>query len=256
MRAALVALCLAGCRLHFDDVVADARQDPDVPTGHDEDGDGVPDELDTCPHLAAPQDDGDGDGVGDACDPEPALGRQQLALFDPLVTGAGWTVISATWTETGDAFRYDANVFGELRRPFAMQHGVVEIGVNILARTGGSQHQVSLSVHDSVMSPYHYVEVYEPNNGAGYAAVSEHEGASVYTPVAVTNIANGLQTGPLVVRFTIAPLQPTLSIFASWPGEPYTAMLDVPGYAGGANIGIGTQGVMLELEYLVVITTR
>ena len=36
---------------------------------HDEDGDGVPDAFDVCPHIAGPQTDFDGDGIGDDCDP-------------------------------------------------------------------------------------------------------------------------------------------------------------------------------------------
>lgn len=41
--------------------------------GHDEDGDGIRDEDDPCPHIAGPDGsiDSDGDGIGDACDPAP-----------------------------------------------------------------------------------------------------------------------------------------------------------------------------------------
>lgn len=52
------------------------------PAGHDEDGDGVPDDGDLCPHIAdEEQGDADGDGIGDACDRAPAGGTQHFFSF-------------------------------------------------------------------------------------------------------------------------------------------------------------------------------
>src|SRR2546430_4558295 len=66
-----------------------------VAVGHDEDGDGIDDACDGCPHLADPdQLDGDGDGVGDACDPQPTVAREQVMDFDPF------TVLRLDWTLT------------------------------------------------------------------------------------------------------------------------------------------------------------
>ncbi|HEU0032286.1 MAG TPA: hypothetical protein VFQ53_16760 [Kofleriaceae bacterium] len=90
MRAAFVTLpLLAGCQLVF------PLDGPGEKTTlqHDEDGDGIPDVDDLCPHVnGAAQADGDKDGIGDECDPFPIDGSDehhffafQDGLFDPTV---------------------------------------------------------------------------------------------------------------------------------------------------------------------------
>src|SRR5262245_19575410 len=89
----------------FGDGKSDSGTDAFVCVGgpqHDEDGDGVIDSCDVCPHIADPgQADADGDRVGDACDPEPAIPRQQIAVFDPF------TSIDPAWTNSGGTIAGD-----------------------------------------------------------------------------------------------------------------------------------------------------
>ncbi len=99
--AAIAALSCGGCNALLgldptelgDDVGApDARRDDGgPPIDHDEDGDGIDDAFDVCPHVADPgQEDvgelvgGVADGVGDACDPRPQQGGDSLVFFDPF----------------------------------------------------------------------------------------------------------------------------------------------------------------------------
>ena len=65
VRSAWVVVLLAAC----------GRFDFDPLGGHDEDGDGIPDREDPCPHVPGDRSDRDGDGVGDACDPNPDVPR-------------------------------------------------------------------------------------------------------------------------------------------------------------------------------------
>ena len=63
--------------------------------GHDEDGDGLPDECDNCPGISnSDQVDSDGDGVGDACDPRPGLPGDSLYSFTPFTGNVGWSEYS------------------------------------------------------------------------------------------------------------------------------------------------------------------
>ena len=96
MRALVVLMLGCGCRLGFDEHAAS----PDAGVtmvAHDEDGDGVDDASDGCPHLAGTQTDRDNDGVGDACDPNPDTPIDRIAMFD------GFAHANAAWTWSGAA---------------------------------------------------------------------------------------------------------------------------------------------------------
>jgi hypothetical protein len=100
--AFVLALSLAACgRLGFGTEVpdaADASVDAAVcvaPAGdNDDDGDGVADTCDTCPHVPGAQLDSDGDGVGDECDPR-ATATESLARFEPFLAPLDWMMNSA-----------------------------------------------------------------------------------------------------------------------------------------------------------------
>src|SRR5512143_4267432 len=89
----MACIVLAGCgRLDFD------TRTQCLTMLHDEDGDGIDDSCDVCPHVPDPaQADADGDGVGDPCDPEPSIPHQSIVLFDPF------TALDPAWTQLGPA---------------------------------------------------------------------------------------------------------------------------------------------------------
>ena len=79
--------------------------------GHDEDGDGIDDACDGCPHIYDPEQiDSDGDGVDDVCDPNPTIPTESIALFDPFTSLRPIWMLSggATPTIVGDSAVIDA----------------------------------------------------------------------------------------------------------------------------------------------------
>lgn len=86
------------------------------PVGHDEDGDGIDDALDNCPHDSngMQRDFGEmnagrtPDGVGDACDPDPDQPGNAILFFDSMHTG----VVAGRWNAStasanGDSVRIE-----------------------------------------------------------------------------------------------------------------------------------------------------
>jgi hypothetical protein len=102
--AFVLALSLAACgRLGFGTEVpdaADANVDATAcvaPAGdNDDDGDGVADTCDTCPHVVGAQLDSDGDGVGDVCDPR-ATATETIEKFVTFLTPLAWDADPDDW---------------------------------------------------------------------------------------------------------------------------------------------------------------
>ncbi|MBA2544380.1 MAG: thrombospondin type 3 repeat-containing protein, partial [Deltaproteobacteria bacterium] len=205
--ASLVALAACG-RLGFDasplvteDAAADATN-----AAHDEDGDGIPDTSDTCPHLPAVQTDGDGDGVGDVCDPNPSTPGDTIALFatmapgdQPFTTGGG--DLSAVFTQKSDALRFDGelgadnNLYGNLQFPMVLGNVRVALGIDVLAVIPGSastQSQIALAALDQ--APNYFAEVNQIENLLDNAAVSFFDGAN-YTVADARDLATGIHPG-------------------------------------------------------------
>ena len=144
-RLALVVPFVWGCSFDLGGVQATSSGGPDAPQvrpidalpgtpdAMDSDGDGIPDQMDNCPHASNPdqrdhdgdgigdicdncphipnpvQEDNDEDSVGDACDPRPQTSGDRIALFDGFYDdGAGvptdWTAEigdTSTWSRSG-----------------------------------------------------------------------------------------------------------------------------------------------------------
>src|SRR5262245_47268082 len=158
--AGCAAVLAVGCgRIAFDELV-----DPSV---HDEDGDGVPDVVDVCPHVADPaQLDMDGDRVGDACDLEPTIPRQTILWFFAMNELDPQLELGGTWTQVGDDVVSAPNGGG--LRAALPQGGDLEIALAFELRSvmGTAEHQVAVSPSLTDV-PRWYTELYEdPTNPA------------------------------------------------------------------------------------------
>jgi hypothetical protein len=231
------------------------------PAGHDEDGDGIDDACDVCPHLPDPaQIDTDGDGVGDACDPEPTIPRQQFLLFatmqpddQPLMTKVG----SGTWTQQADAMRYDGTDYGGLVYSVPLQNAVVAVGFDILARTGtaGQQHSVTVYAHydpPPANVPFSLVTLkdFEPNPPM-WAEVSYNNGTT-FISEATQPLATNVHTGPGELQATYF-VGASVTLDGGWAGEPYHVPYATALYSGAGGIQIDTNQVVVDVDWVCVI---
>lgn len=152
-------LVLAGCgRIAFQNVTA-------CPEGHDEDGDGIPDACDNCPHVAnADQTDGDGDGVGDACDPNPDSPRESIPFFDPFTSRRPeWADHAAPVSFAND--QMVADVTGsQAREVLAIVPTDDVFALAGQIGTAGGSGSVKLHVSGASNVPDIYCELYGPSN--------------------------------------------------------------------------------------------
>jgi hypothetical protein len=97
-------------------------------SGPDFDGDGIPDDIDKCPHIFDPQDpDTDGDGVGDACDPRPGQADHRVfwTSFDDPHQADTW-MKAGTWSlASGKAVQSATTGQTYLRLPMVMTRAYV-----------------------------------------------------------------------------------------------------------------------------------
>jgi hypothetical protein len=134
---------------------------PDGAAGlHDEDGDGVADADDGCPHLAeSAQVDGDNDGVNDGCDPRPMLPGERIAFFDPFtVQRAEWMFTTGTWQYPGETLEGSGDAVAFLAT--ALGESTVEYSGRIVSLDGFPR-QLTMVLSLDAMAGMHYCEVWD-----------------------------------------------------------------------------------------------
>jgi hypothetical protein len=257
MRWALPVVLLSGCgRWGFDpsagtDDGNNTTSDVMIPIGHDEDGDGVPDVSDFCPHIASQANaDSDGDGVGDICDPQPAMGNQHWIAFSPMIgddgvietAGSTWTMGADTWDFTMDTIPQN------LIRTDPVKDVDVWVGEDITTTTGAGGRQLAIVIRDMANTPYYYGEVFDA--GTSTRLHIEYYDGTNYNALTSDAFAGGFPSNTsLDLHLQASAAANTFTFTAA--GQSTSAA--TAGYAGGAFILIATGNCSGRIRYIAIV---
>ncbi len=241
---------LAGCgRFGFDgEPEIDAPPMDVASIGHDEDGDGIGDGIDLCPHVAGDGADGDGDGVGDACDPAPASGGDRIRMFSTLAAGDHPFRELGPLVQEADGLRF-TGVTLDLDIEMPLSNGRFELGFEILGRVGMGQHQIASGVQSA--DPYYFVELNE-NFGAMNVAITSYDGINGYVNHDRVMTA-GVHPGVGLLRYDTSTAPQQFRAVVGWVGELYTVSASTPGFTGGTVLRVVVNGLDVVLRYIVII---
>lgn len=259
MRRMAGLVLLAGCgRLGFEPAVDASPSDGsglDGPSAsHDEDGDGVPDATDVCPHLTGSQLDTDDDGVGDDCDWEPTNPRQHFALVATMEPGQPFAVNQGTFTQLADALHFDGVGYGELIHGVVAGDVQIDIGLDVSSTVGaGTQHQITLGATGG--PAVDFGELNEQLGGMGSfsnAALTRYDGTTFLVQDG-RKLPSNIHPGRLTMHLVLVPGGPA-TFDTGWPGEPYHLEVPATVYTGATEVAIRINNTILDLRYVVVIT--
>ena len=192
--------------------VGDASQnggdrDGRLAAGHDEDGDGLPDLFDNCPHIAnVTQADIDADNVGDACDSFPTTAN--TLRFYSLQTADVNTPdesITGNWIKNDDAWIANDPINANLHIAGPTGTSEIFIGYEVgSVLTSAALHVLSVRAENLAADAYYYGHYFSSGLNNASVANNRHDGAGNYQTLA-NNSSTGrpFATGPasLAVRF-------------------------------------------------------
>jgi hypothetical protein len=245
--AAILAIACCG-RVGFDE-----RTCPNA-TGHDEDGDGVDDACDGCPHIADPtQPDRDGDGVDDACDPHPDTPGDKIAFFDPFTAPrSAWTFPQTQPTYSGDDLAVDVAATGYFSGELALfgSNAVYTMGFAILA-TGGSNDQILIGLDQDGNHSY-YCELLDAPGSSPAFGYTDNEGG-MFNRFDTGSMPALALASEVVLTTTNAP--PNAACTTSWPAQPDMLSGAIPPGMTPAYVLVGVDGLRIAIHWFVVITS-
>lgn len=260
MRTLIVLLAATGCgRIAFDDATgatgdggADALGGTDATlANHDEDGDGLDDAIDPCPHLGDATTDQDSDGIGDLCDPNPTTSGEGIALFATMRAGDAPFTTGGGWVQESDALATDGTAYAYIDYLGALGNARLIAGVDVLASVGGGFHQIALGGDDASQVGY-FTEV-QDTAGAGVAQLSSNDNGTLGT-VQQGVLASGVHPGDLRLQITHRGTS-AVDGEAGWPGEVYQLQGPAPLYNGMVSFRLGQNNVAIRVRYILVITS-
>ena len=228
---------------------------------HDEDGDGLDDACDPCPHLAEQTDDSDGDGVGDACDPQPALAKQRIAFFDTFeTTRLEWGGLS-NMTIGQDQMRASAMSPATAYANVAIANGELEIvtGGVINAVFTSTPHSIAISFgFNNGGANYHYVQFYDNGSGTGMISIAKAEGGS-YPSIASTPYAGDLPTGAWRMKIDESVAVQSIALVSGLGDQSYMPLVAATSSPTALTTATGiaflVRNADVTVDYLLAIET-
>ena len=231
-------------------------------SGHDEDGDAIPDACDNCPHLAnQTQANIDGDALGDACDPRPTVPTRARVAFDAGGTaaalGRGWTGVRGRGGGAGDGVQVGlSTTVGRMTRPVTIPSGgtggvFVEIGFNLS--------QVQAPSYLSVFAPV--AADFASGNGCGIRQelISPQPTLISQTATSATAFSNttlatyeGTLTPPVVGVIRLEHRDDATTCTGTIGAVSHTGDATFPGAID--HVGLVTRGLAGVIRYAIVYT--
>jgi hypothetical protein len=257
MTRAWLLLVLAGCgRLDFG-ARGDAAAGGDEatakvcanPAGHDEDGDGIDDACDGCPHIADPdQPDGDGDGVDDACDPNPTTPGDSIAYFDPFTSQRPEWHVNGTGTLGSD--EWDAGSNWALAMDVDSANDLFQFGGHAEPPSTTFQHHVHVAVGPGT-DAFYYCELYDSGSTLALQFTYTYDGVTYSHDGPPAPLTWPLGNGDF--QLSIRSIGSAAQCAATWAGATPIVPATIPPGIPATVVALATAEQPATIDYFVQI---